>query len=272
MDLSSPDPISPVEQVHPEVAPLRRPPPENPPWSLFDVLAIAVFAFGAVTIVLVLAVLTAHSLPRFHNMKTVDLAQTALILVPAQTVAYLLVIAFMVQIVRLRRRYDFLTAISWNAPRGQATLVALAVGVGLALFSAVFIGLLSKWMPKSVPIEKLFRDTSSAYILSLFGVVVAPFVEELFFRGFLYPALARHIGVGGSTALTAALFAIIHQGQLAHAWVPLTWLFVVGVVLTIVRARTKSVGTCVVIHIAYNATLLVVFFISSHGFRQLDHP
>jgi uncharacterized protein len=235
-----------------------------------DVLAIAAFAFFSLLIVVAVAIGVARALPRFHNLKPVDLAQNALVLVPAQTVAYLLVVAFMVQIVRLKRRGDFLAAICWNLPNAQRALMALAGGAGLALFSSIFTVLLSKWIPKSLPIDKYFHDASSAYLLALFGVIVAPFVEELLFRGFLYPALARRIGVSASVIFTAAAFAVIHQGQLAHAWVPLLWLFVVGIVLTVVRARTKSVATSVLIHLAYNATIFALVFIGTQGFRHME--
>lgn len=229
-------------------------------------------AFGSLVIALTLTLGVAHALPRFHNVKPVDLAQNALLLISAQTVAYLLVVAFMVQLLQFKNRYDFLDAISWNGPSRERALRALGTGAGLALLSYLFTGLLAKWIPKSLPIDKLFQDTSSAYGLALFGVFIAPFVEELFFRGFLYPALARRVGVGSSVVLTAVAFAIVHQGQLAHAWVPLAWLFIVGTVLTLVRAKTKSVATCVMIHLTYNAILFTFFFFASHGFRQFDSP
>ena len=254
-NLTSHEPVSQVEHHGPDGhARERFPfsssfPVENPPWKLVDVLVIAVFGFLALVILGTLALTIAHSLPRFHNLSIADLAQNAFVLVPGQTVAYLLLIGFMIQVVHIRSRggrtlwdgilpvaprpqiaapettEDFLTAVSWNPPHGRATLVAVSAGMGLAFFSMVFTDLLSRWVPKSLPIDKFFRDTSSTYLLAIFGVVVAPFVEELFFRGLLYPSLARHTGVGGSIALTAAAFAVVHQEQLAHAWVPLAWLF-----------------------------------------------
>lgn len=276
--MSLPDHISPVEPdvsrspVDSDTSELRpvSPSDENPPWNLVDVLVIAVFAFVTGFVVLLFAFGVAHSIPRFRNLSPAQLGQTALILVPAQTVAYLFVVAFMAHLVGLKQGGSFLKAISWNAPSAQKGLQAIAGGVGLALVSAIFTGILSRWVPKSLPVDKLFSDTSSAYLLALFGVFVAPFVEELFFRGFLYPALARKIGVSASMVLTAALFAVVHQGQLARAWVPLAWLFIVGMVLTYVRVKTKSVATCVLIHIVYNVTIFTLFFIGTQGFRHLE--
>jgi membrane protease YdiL (CAAX protease family) len=46
--------------------------------------------------------------------------------------------------------------------------------------------------------------------------------------------------------------------------------FLVGLTLTITRALTKSVAASLLIHIAYNATLSVLIFIVSDGFRHLE--
>lgn len=254
---------------------------------------IALFAFVATIVTGAVAVAVALALHRFHNVKPAVLAQSALVLIPAEVVAYLFVIAFMVHIVGIRsrgqagfwdarrdrippdftppaHRSGFLDLIRWNMPDPGIAVAALFGGAALAVASGFFTAALQRWVPRNLPIDELFRDRSSAYMLALFGILVAPLVEELFFRGFLYPALAKHLGTAISVVLTAGAFAVIHQAQLAHAWVPLAWLFVVGIVLTVVRARTKSVATSVLIHIGYNATLFTIVFIATQGFRHME--
>ena len=250
-------------------------------------MIIALFAVLAIFVVGNLTVVIAHTLPRFHNIRLRDLGQSAAINVPAETVAYLFLFAFMVHIVGLRNRGEhafwdslavppptpasdanFLTSIRWNMPSQLRALLALTGGVGLAFASAIFETALQKWVPKGLPIDQMIHDRNSAFLFALFGVLVAPFIEELFFRGFLYPVLAKKLGQGVSIVLTASAFAVIHQGQLAHAWVPLLWLFIVGLILTYVRARTKSVATSVIIHISYNGTLFSALYITTQGFRH----
>lgn len=272
--MPAPEPISPTQQPTSETAPIATlpatEPPENPAWNLLDVMAILTFALFCLFVLGGLALLVVHSFPAFHGLTLEQVAQRAVVAVPIQTGALLLVIGFMVTIVRLKTGGDFFRAIFWKMPHGRALVAALAGGVALAYASNIFSVLLSRWTPKSLPIDQFFRDTNSAYMVALFGVVVAPFAEELFFRGFLYPALARRTGVGISVVATAASFAIIHQAQLAHAWAPLTWLFIVGMVLTLIRARTKSVANCVIVHVTYNATLFGILFIATQGFRHME--
>jgi membrane protease YdiL (CAAX protease family) len=176
----------------------------------------------------------------------------------------------MVFIVSLRHNRTLRDAIHWNLPSGSRCLGALAGGAALGLGSQVASSILGRWIPKSLPIDQYFRDAFSAYMLAGFGIFIAPLVEELFFRGFLYPALSRWTGSALSIVVTAGAFSLLHEGQLAHAWAPLLVLFIVGVALTLVRARTGSVATSVLVHMGYNGVLFGMLFFVTDGFRHLD--
>jgi hypothetical protein len=54
------------------------------------------------------------------------------------------------------------------------------------------------------------------------------------------------------------------------SWGAVLVIFIVGMVLTIVRARTNSVAAGMIIHIAYNATITVAMFAATNGFRNLE--
>lgn len=198
------------------------------------------------------------------------LVQNVAFVLPAQLAAYLIIVGFMAFIVSLRHNRTLGEAVHWNFPSGSRWLGALAGGAALGLGSQVASSFLGRWIPKSLPIDQYFRDAASAYMLAGFGIFIAPLVEELFFRGFLYPALARWTGSALSIMVTAAAFSLLHQGQLAHAWAPLLVLFIVGVALTVVRAQTNSVATCVLVHMGYNGVLFGMLFSVTDGFRHLD--
>ena len=125
-------------------------------------------------------------------------------------------------------------------------------------------------VPKSLPIYKLFGTTASAYAMAGYGILVAPFIEELFFRGFLFPVLARRSGVAAAAVLTSLAFMLIHTSQLAGAWLPLLILFCVGMVFTLARAWTGSVAVPFLMHTAYNATLFAGLFFSTGFFRHME--
>jgi hypothetical protein len=245
---------------------------ENPVWNLLDVLLIFIVAFVAIFVSALALIVVELISQRSLDLSPADMARNTPLLVAIQTLAYLIVVGFMLLIVRLKYNEPFLKSISWNMPPWNRVIPLLLAGALLAGFSEGASLLLSHWIPKSLPIDEFFRTRASAYSMMFFGIAVAPLSEELFFRGFLYPALARHTGVAVSVLLTSALFALLHAGQLAHAWVPLLIIFVVGSTFTVVRARTKSVATTVLIHVGYNSTLFTALFIGTQGFRHLGKP
>jgi uncharacterized protein len=236
-------------------------------WSGWDVLRILIVAVLAIMLFSLVAISVAAGLHRGAKIPPADMSKNALIIIPAQTAAYLAVLLFMYSLITRRYGRRFLDALQWNWPGGSWTGFA-AAGIALALAGQAASNLLP--VPKSLPIEMLFRNATSAWLMAAFGVLLAPLVEELFFRGFLYPVLARRTGAMAAIIVTALAFAFIHESQLARAWAPLLILFMVGVVLTYTRARTGSLAASVVLHIAYNATLFTMVFITTGGFRHLE--
>jgi hypothetical protein len=95
-------------------------------------------------------------------------------------------------------------------------------------------------------------------------------MEELFFRGFLYPVLARRMGAFWGIVLTALPFGLIHAVQYGYAWGAVLIIFLVGVVLTTIRAKTKSVASSFLAHVGYNGTLMVLAAVATDGFRHMD--
>jgi CAAX protease family protein len=251
-------PATPAEQSH------------EPVVDLLDVLLVMAVAVASVVVCSLIAAMVVYSRAGGRPISAKDFSHDALIVIPAQFVAYILIVAFMVFLVEARHHVGFLRGIQWNRPKAGAILSVLAAGGGLAMGSQIFSVALHRWIPKTLPIDQYFKGPASGYVLAAFGVLVAPLVEELFFRGFLYPALARFTGREIAIIITAAGFSLLHQDQLAHAWAPLAILFGVGVVLTVVRARTNSVATCVLLHMGYNLALFTVLWFATQGFRHME--
>jgi membrane protease YdiL (CAAX protease family) len=248
-------------------SPLPAPRAENPPWTGWDVLRIVVVGVVVITVFGVAALWVGASSGLFRGMPPAQLARDPLLIIPAQFAAYMVLVFFMYAVVRRDRGYRFLPAVRWNWP--HATWFGfLALGAVLAIAGQLLSALLP--IPKSLPIDQFFHSPADAWMMASFGVAVAPFVEELFFRGFLYPVLARWLGVALGIVLTAIPFALLHSAQLGNAWGPLVVLFVVGVVLTGVRALTKSVASSMLVHIGYNLTLFSLLFVASGHFQHLE--
>ena len=187
----------------------------------------------------------------------------------------------------------FLDGLSWRwaTARNQA---AKLIALGLLLGVMVQIATNFITPPKSRPIDAFFLTQADAWLITLFGTIVAPVFEEVCFRGFLLPAFAiaydwlslpRTVEARSrwqttttltpaslvfSAVLTSVLFALMHITQVAHLWAALLVLFSISLVLAFVRVKTGSVAASVLVHGAYNGFVFLVVIIQTGGYRHLE--
>jgi len=241
------------------------PTPREPVWGGWDVLKIALFMFLTPFFLDILLAFATHKLvhPEWSWQQA---AQKPVVELLAEVLSYFGVLLYMVAVVEGQYHRRFLEAIAWNWPRKMFGLAALGAVLLFALQGlAHFLPI-----PKDVPFEEFFKHPLEAYLTSILAISFGPVMEELFFRGFLYPVLARGLGTAAGIFLTALAFAMLHAVQLGFAWGAVFIIFLVGLTLTIVRAVTKSVGSSLVVHIAYNFTLTALTFAGTGGFRHLE--
>ncbi len=263
-DLPEPKSVSAPELL---LGPVPLPIKAFPTWSGWDVLAVLAVTLIAVLGFSIIAILIAHSLPAYRHTPRAELATNAKVVIGAQAAAYPAVILFMLALVRRRSRERFAQAIQWNWP-GFSAPGFIVMGIVLAFVTESLSRFLP--IPKSLPMDKYFNDAGSAYLMAAFGITLAPLLEELFFRGMLYPLLRRGFGVVLAVVLTAAAFASIHGAQLGYAWGPILSIFVVGVAFTVTRVRAKSVAASFLMHVGYNSALFVLLWIASDHYRHLE--
>lgn len=263
-------PIDPNAAVS-NIAELSVPPaepiqPADPAWNGWDVLRLAILVLLAMFSSLLGAVLVAKRFI-YPHASVGEVTLMPVVSVAGEAFGYLIVLAYMyILVTRERGRPDFLNAIHWNFPRKPAVFVL--VGVVLSFVLQAVAHYLP--MPKNLPIDKFFRTSAEAWVLTIFGVTFAPLMEELLFRAFLYPVLKRRVGLIAAVILTAFGFALLHGSQLMFSWGPILVIFIVGLVLTTVREARNSVASGLLIHIAYNGTISVMMFIATDGFRHLE--
>jgi membrane protease YdiL (CAAX protease family) len=247
----------------PEVSVVALP---DPAWNGWDVARLICLTIVALFVGVFTVLLAARAILSPHRTLG-DLARVPLVMVAGQSLAYLLVLSYMyVLVTRERRRPDFLAALHWNWPSNVLVYVLSGFVLSLALQAlAHFLPI-----PKELPIDSFFQTPAEAWALGILSITLAPLMEELFFRGFLYPVLARSIGMPVAVFLTALAFALLHGAQLMFSWGPVLVIFLVGMVITVVRAKTNSVAAGVVIHMAYNGTLTLAMFVATDGFRHLE--
>jgi membrane protease YdiL (CAAX protease family) len=241
----------------------------EPPWKLGDLGLFLVFAlvtlFFANAVAMGLFALFRSSLG--GNLRIEELLTATPFVISMQVIWESLWLVFIYYIVAVKYRRGFWQAIRWEpSPPGPKRY--LFGGIVLAVVAqGVFSFFPSK---ENLPIERLFSSTTSGYLLALFGICVAPFMEELVFRGFFYPVFERMWGFTVAVAFTALLFALIHAPQLSGGWSEMAAIYCVGVVLSYARGKTGSLLPSYLMHLGYNATLFVSLYLTTDQFRTLQ--
>ncbi len=215
------------------------------------------------------------------------------LLVASEAITYLATLAASWFLFPLLWKRSFPSGIEANPDAARRNAFRL-IPIGLALsFTVQAVSSLAT-MPKNIPMDDFFRSPSDVWIITLFGVLLAPLFEEVLFRGFLLPAFAiaydwlslprtpaardlwnstNKITLPAlifSAVLTSIFFTALHGQQVAYAWPVLILLFCVSLVLTFVRLRLRSVLASALVHASYNFTIFLTAFIATGGYRHLD--
>lgn len=241
-------------------------PSSFPVFGLRDVLLVVAVCVAALLFCAVGLGIAMAAVPALKHTKPDQLSANVSVVLGFQLTTYAITFAFIYRLLVHHYQTPFLEAVGWRWP---ARWWRFVVG-GLAISSGVLLSMRYLPVPKEVPIDQFFRTPLAAWLMTIFGVVIAPFVEELFFRGMLFPALARRTGVLLAMIVTATGFAMIHADQLGKNWALVLAIFGVGLVFTLIRHISGSLAASVLSHMSYNGLIFAVAFAQTGGFRHME--
>jgi hypothetical protein len=251
----------------------------------------AILFFALASLLLALSLKLFWSLAHIH---TDEAARAHIgIALAAQALAYALTLLVSFWLFPLLWGRSFLQGIQWNALAARRWWLWIVFAAPV-LSAAAEIAEHFVSTPLHSPIDDLMKTAHGAWLTAAFGILLAPLTEEIAFRGFLLPALAtaydwlalertpaglqkwERSSLQSRPALVFAAifssvpFALLHAGQLSHAWGVVGILYCVSLILSIVRIRAHSVACSTYLHAAYNATIFLFLFISTDFFRHLE--
>jgi membrane protease YdiL (CAAX protease family) len=142
---------------------------------------------------------------------------------------------------------------------------SIGMGCGLMLASllfnmvyATFLGLFGLQIQPDISL--IFNQTDYPLLLLFGGAVIAPVVEEIFFRGFIFAGLKQrwHWPIAG--AVSALLFAIAHI-------VPTSFLpiFILGFIFSFLYHISGSIWPAILMHMLTNTLALSAAYAISQG-------
>jgi uncharacterized protein len=258
---------------------------------LLMLLLILVFGFTAAIGLVVVAI-------HFHLYGVTSIQATATEIhytLGSEVLIYVFTLIGCLIIFPLFWRRGLFAGLQWNG----ATALRLRwwlVGAAIVCCLLALVNSLLLPGPKNTPIEEVFREPGAAWLLFVFGITFAPFFEEMFFRGFLLPALAtacdwiaekinhtplRPLAENGhprwsltamivAAILTSIPFAGMHAAQTGYSLGPFLLLVGVSLVLCAVRLFTRSLAASTLVHACYNFILFSIMLIGTQGFRHMD--
>jgi membrane protease YdiL (CAAX protease family) len=248
---------------------------------------------------LAVAALLARAAVSYHFFGVTTLTEAATEIhytLGTEAVFYLLTLCCSVLLFPLLWHRSFFAALQWHAEHARRYAGYLLGAAGVCFVLAMFDGMFLPG-PADAPIDRIFRTPGAAWILFAFGVTLAPFFEELAFRGFLLPALSTAFDwiaekVTGepphpldeyghpqwsmpamvvASVIASLLFAALHADQTGYSLGPFLLLVLVSLVLCAVRLALRSLAASVLVHATYNFLLFSFMFFGTSGFRHLEN-
>lgn len=145
---------------------------------------------------------------------------------------------------------SFSEALGLHWPPNFRLWHALALGVGMFALS----GLLMSVLPRhETDMDKFLKfGTVVRVVLALVATIGAPIQEEIVYRGVLYSALEKSIGMRGSVMLVSLLFWGVHVMQYWQSIATLVAVLLLSFVLTGLRAWSGKLLPCVTTHLFFN--------------------
>ena len=242
-------------------------------WSWPHLVLFLLFAVISLTVIqgILMVFYAPHQSMSSQQLETYLLSKPQFTL-GSMVIWYAAIFFFLYVTLSLLRGHAFWECLGWRkiSPRpgehARNHIVYFFAGCALSLFVAILSSRLKA--PDNSPMEELFKNRQTALLFVGMAVLIAPLVEETLFRGYLYPLFARSFGVTPGIVLTGVLFGMMHGAQLGWTWGLVAMLVLVGIVFTLVRARTGSVFASFLMHLGYNSLISVAALIGTHGFTQ----
>ncbi len=224
------------------------------PWTLGDMVKATGLFLAFLVAILAVVLATRHLGVTVSRSAPRQVIVTATFLV--QDGSFLL----LVWIFGLRKYRCDWTVLGLRPFSGRTGCALAAAALPLAyIFNCLYVGTaqLLGSKPAIPQVVSLFGPGWLGFVLAFaLGVLAAPVIEEIVFRGFLYAGLRQRFGVAWGALGSAAIFAVGHLGL--EAVVPVLFL---GLLFAFLYERTQSLYPGIILHTTVNAIGLSLLYL-----------
>ncbi len=252
-----------VHRIHPHKILEKCHSPTHARWDIWDVLKVVIlFIFFGYIITLIEYILSAVFPAIKLNERIVSIINTSILDILVMALVLYFVISWHKH--KLSDLGLTLKNFAKNITYGFVGYISITPALVAALLITVFFVGLFRYKPEPQPILDMFLKEDKKMVLTyltFFVAIIGPVVEEIFFRGFLYRAVKKEVGMKWAILTSGLIFSFLH----AHivAFLPI---FVLGVFLAYLYEKTGSIISSITVHITHNLAMLsLILFIKNVG-------
>jgi|GEM_PF-1958482 len=144
-------------------------------------------------------------------------------------------------------------------PRFREILLGVVIAVVFyAIVSRLIVAILPNRRPDLIYGAIVHGALPWRLALLFFIGIYSPIVQEVVFRGLLLTSLVRPLGVPAAVAVSSAIFGVIHAGAGLASVVDT---FAVGIVLSVLYLRFRSLTAPIAAHIATNFVATAAYIV-----------
>ncbi len=229
------------------------PTPNNPPWNswvAFGMWAVSVLEIFIVPMLFLIPYIIFIAFEGNNSLENIQNDSTVIVISILGTIpAHILTLVLAWFIVTKNNKFLFQQTLGWshNNFRWFYHILIIAGFFAIALVVNYLIP------EQDNELLRILRSSRTAvFVVAFLATFTAPIVEEVVYRGILYSAIQRSIGVTGAVAIVTALFALVHIPQYWGSPGTIFLICLLSLVLTLVRVRTGSLLPCIVLHTIFN--------------------
>jgi hypothetical protein len=232
--------------------------PPAPTWKWTDVVVI----LGGIILIFALVLLVVNLYARLSGQPLIGEEGVTIELSVGLTALEAIALIGGVYFLGLRRKGLPWSAVGVQNPRPRWYTYALLIGLAVIPLSGLIAILVQQLLGLPVENPQLpflapgGYTTFGAIGMFVFGGVIVPFAEELFFRGVLYLWLRQRFGFWPALLVSSIVFGALH-GEISIGVAAA----VLGMVLAWAYENSQSLWPPVIIHVVNNAAKILLLYL-----------
>lgn len=236
--------------------------PDRPHWGALAGIAVWI---GSIALLVITQGLAISGYALFSGREFADNAAfaefartdpTAIIVQVGSTLpAHVLTLGLCVLVITAFFQKPFWSTIGWTSG-GVKVWHYVAM---MFIFFVAALTLLNLFPPGEDDLDRIIKSSTTAlYLVGFLAVFSAPFVEEVVYRGVMYPGFLKKMGMPLAITLTTVLFALVHVPQYYENPIKIALLTLLSFLLTALRAVTGSLLPAFILHTLINGTQIAL--------------